>query len=142
MGFLAPQGRTLAPMEVKFGRFAKFHLPISLPTLPIAPLQLLPLLRSDPPEIILDLFRYSFITARITCEAGNRTVLKLLRRRFWGFSPRMGEPLHRWGEIWQICQISPPHLSPYPSNIPLLPLPSLPLPFPPSPLHSLRRLCN
>jgi len=27
-------------------------------------------------------------------------VFNLLRGRFWGFSPRRGDMLHRWGEIW------------------------------------------
>ena len=46
----------------------------------------------------------------------NLPVFSLLRGRFWGFSPRRGDTLHRWGEIWHgggdlrspPCQISPP----------------------------------
>ena len=30
----------------------------------------------------------------------NAPVFKLLRGRFLGFSPHMGDTLHRWGEIW------------------------------------------
>jgi len=48
-----------------------------------------------------------------------RRLFNLLRGRFWSFSPRRGDTLHRWGEIWHKggdrrgwspppCQISPP----------------------------------
>ena len=50
-------------------------------------------------------------------RSANLPVFSLLRGRFWGFSPRRGDTLHRWGEIWHgggdrrsppPCQISPP----------------------------------
>ena len=33
-------------------------------------------------------------------RAAKAPVYKLLKSRFCGFSPRMGDTLHRWGEIW------------------------------------------
>ena len=46
-------------------------------------------------------------------RSANLPVFSLLRGRFWGFSPRRGDTLHRWG--WNLacrrgppCQISPP----------------------------------
>jgi len=44
-------------------------------------------------------FLYMFSTGSIASSA-KRRLFKLLRGRFWGFSPRMGDTLHRWGEIW------------------------------------------
>ena len=54
---------------------------------------------------------------RQRCTKRKLPVFKLLRGRFWGFSSRRGDTLHRWGEIWHggrdlmsppPCQISPP----------------------------------
>jgi len=52
------------------------------------------------------------ITGSIASSA-NLPVFSLLRGRFWGFSPRRGDTLHRWR--WNLarrsppsCQISPP----------------------------------
>ena len=39
------------------------------------------------------------LTGSIACSA-KRRLFKLLRGRFWGFSPRIGDTLHRLGEIW------------------------------------------
>ena len=36
------------------------------------------------------------------CAQRNAPVLKLLRGRFWGFSPRRGDTLHRWG--WNLTR--------------------------------------
>jgi len=50
------------------------------------------------------------------CAQRNAPVFKLLREQFWGYSPRRGDTLHRWGGIWHgrrdrrsppPCQISP-----------------------------------
>jgi len=51
-----------------------------------------------------------FVTGSIARSA-HLPVFNLLRGRFWGFSPRRGDTLHRWGEIWRGAsprQISPP----------------------------------
>jgi len=43
------------------------------------------------------------------CAQRKPPVFSLLRGRFWGFSPRRRDMLHRWG--WNLappCQISPP----------------------------------
>ena len=41
-----------------------------------------------------------FLTGSIVCSA-KRQLFKLFRGRFWGFSPRRGNTLNRWGEIWR-----------------------------------------
>ena len=56
--------------------------------------------------------RIIVITGSIARSA-KRRLFKLLRGQFWGFSPRKGDILHRWSEIWHggvtitPCQISP-----------------------------------
>ena len=41
-----------------------------------------------------------FTCYRQHCTQRSTPVFKLLRGLFWGFSPRRGDMLHRWGEIW------------------------------------------
>jgi len=40
-----------------------------------------------------------FFCYRQHCAKRNAPLFNLLRGRFWGFSPRSGDTLHRWGEI-------------------------------------------
>jgi len=55
---------------------------------------------------VVTLLQSSFITGSIARSA-NLPVFNLLRGRFWGFSHRRGNTLHRWR--WNLaCQISPP----------------------------------
>jgi len=44
----------------------------------------------------------AIITGSIACSA-NLPVFSLLRGRFWGFSPRRGDTLHRWG--WNFARL-------------------------------------
>ena len=44
---------------------------------------------------------YTFVTGSIARSA-NLPVFSLLRDRFWGFSPRRGDTLHRWG--WNLAR--------------------------------------
>jgi len=49
---------------------------------------------------IIYTWTHHITTGSIACSA-SLPVFSLLRGRFWGFSPRRGDTLHRWGEIWQ-----------------------------------------
>jgi len=46
------------------------------------------------------------VTASIARSA-RLPVFNLLRGRFWGFPPRRGDTLHRWGEIWHGAKFHP-----------------------------------
>ena len=50
------------------------------------------------------------------CAQRNEPVFNLLRGRFWGFSPRRGNTLHRWGEIWHV-EASVPNFNPIGATI-------------------------
>ena len=50
------------------------------------------------------------------CVQCKELVFKLLRCRFWGFSPRRGETLHRWG--WNLAWRREPKV---PSSTPISP---------------------
>ena len=55
------------------------------------------------------LFSYSFICLFIyfagsIARSANLPVFSLLRGRFWGFSPRRGDMLHRWG--WNLANFT------------------------------------
>ena len=41
------------------------------------------------------------------CVQRKPPVLNFLRGRFWGFSPRSGDTLHRWGEFWHVSYSMP-----------------------------------
>ena len=73
--------------------------------------------RTITPFCVVGLLCVLFTCYRQHCAKRNAPVFNLLRGRFWGFSPRRGDTLHRRGEIWQWggdrrspppCQISPP----------------------------------
>jgi len=46
-------------------------------------------------------FQLNHCDYRQHCMQHNTPVFKLLRGQFWGFSPRRGDTLHRWGwRVW------------------------------------------
>jgi len=63
-------------------------------------------------SIFLSLFIVFVLLTGSIARSAKRRLFNLLRGRFWGFSPRKGDTLHRWG--WNLarspppCQISPP----------------------------------
>ena len=65
-------------------------------------------------SLVLVPFDRSHVITGSIARSANLAVFSLLRGRFWSFSPRRGDTLHRWG--WNLawrrgpssCQISPP----------------------------------
>ena len=57
-------------------------------------------------ELLFTNVRMTVVTGSIARSA-RLPVFNLLRGRFWGFPPRRGDTLHRWGWNLARCQISP-----------------------------------